>query len=265
MEKAKLLERAHADGEQRLLLAKVLDRLEQAERRGAPAAMDFFSPQEQVLTEKFLHMAGVSADRYLFFGGYDGAERKMLLFLPDWMEQEAAVKQFPLYCLRAVFRPEDALTHRDLLGSLMGMGISREKVGDLLVSDASCDLITAESVGEFLLQNWESAGRARLAVTAIMPQELCVPEIRCEEVRDTVQTLRLDAVAATGFRLARGKAAALIESGKVQVNWKDCMKSDHLLREGDVVSARGFGKFKLAQVGGVTRKGRTGIVILRYL
>ena len=265
MEKAKLLERMHADGGQRLLLARILDKLEQAERRGAPVSTDFLSPQEQALTEELLRVSGVTPDRYVLFGGFEGAERKMLLFLPDWMEQESAVEQFPLCCLRAAFRPEEALTHRDLLGSLMGIGVAREKVGDLLVSDASCDLIAATSVGEFLLQNWVSAGRAKLTVTAITPQELCVPEVRCEEIRDTVQTLRLDAVTAVGFRLSRGKAAALIEGGKVQVNWRDCVKSDHLLSEGDVVSARGFGKFNLKQVGGMTRKGRTGIIILRYL
>ena len=145
------------------------------------------------------------------------------------------------------------------------MGIVREKVGDLLVSENGCDLIVLDSVAQFLLQSWTDAGRARLAVSEIGPKDLRIPQARCEEVRDTVQTLRLDAVAATGFRLSRSKAAALIESGKVQVNWSDCLKPDRLLEQGDVVTARGLGKMELQEVGGVTRKGRTGIVIRRYL
>ena len=84
-------------------------------------------------------------------------------------------------------------------------------------------------------------------------------------MRDTVSSLRLDAIASTGFRLARGKAAALIESGKVQVNWRECAKPDRLLAEGDTVSARGFGKFELTEVGGVTKKGRTSILLKRYV
>ena len=80
-----------------------------------------------------------------------------------------------------------------------------------------------------------------------------------------MSSLRLDAVAASGFRLARGKAAALIESGKVQLNWRECVKPDKPLEAGDVVSARGFGKFELAGVGGLTRKGRISIVLQVYV
>lgn len=72
-------------------------------------------------------------------------------------------------------------------------------------------------------------------------------------------------MASTGFRLARGKAAALVESGKVQVNWRECTKPDHLLAEGDTVSARGFGKFELTEVGGTTKKGRISIVVKRFI
>ncbi|MEI3304570.1 MAG: S4 domain-containing protein [Dysosmobacter sp.] len=94
---------------------------------------------------------------------------------------------------------------------------------------------------------------------------LHIPQVRCEEVRDTVTSLRLDAVASTGFRMARGKAAELIASGRVQVNWRECTKPDQLLAEGDTVSARGFGKFELAEVGGMTKKGRISIVVKRYI
>ena len=80
-----------------------------------------------------------------------------------------------------------------------------------------------------------------------------------------IDGLRVDAVASTGFRLARGKAAALVESGKVQVNWRECTKPDHLLAEGDTVSARGFGKFELTEVGGTTKKGRISIVVKRFI
>ena len=147
----------------------------------------------------------------------------------------------------------------------MGMGIVREKVGDILVSPESADLIVLDTVAEFLLSSWNSAGRARLTVTEIPAAHLHIPEVRCEEIRDTVSSLRLDAVCSTGFRMARGRAAELISSGHVQVNWRACTKADKLLAAGDTVSARGFGKFQLAEVGGVTKKGRTAIVVKRYI
>lgn len=262
MDRNKLLDRAHGD-EDRLLLAKILDRQSQSQRKSIPVCTDFLSPHERALAEDVLRAAEISPETHVASGGYGGAERQAILFLPDWQAPETA--EFPFRYLRASYHPEYGLSHRDFLGSLMGLGIVREKVGDLLVGERSCDLIVADSVAEFLLRDWTQAGRAPLKVTAVSAEDLNVPEIRCEEVRDTVQSLRLDAVAATGFRMPRGRAAELIEGGHVEVNWRDCVKPDHLLAAGDTVSARGFGKFKLEQVGGTTRKGRTGIVLKRYV
>lgn len=264
MEKSKLLDRCGAMGEDRLLLAKVLDRAEQARSRNVVACTDFLSPQQHIQALDLVRLAGIGETDFVSLGGYPEAERRILLFLPDWLEAEDAESQSPLRYLRAAFRAEDGLTHRDILGSLMGMGIVREKTGDILVSAESCDLIVMESVAEFLLQSWESAGRARLRVSEISAAQLHIPQARFEEVRDTVSSLRLDAVASSGFRMARGKAAELISGGRVQVNWRECTKGDKLLSEGDTVSARGFGKFQLAQVGGVTKKGRIAIVLKRY-
>ena len=263
MDKSKLLDQSGALGEDRMLLAKVLDRAEQAARRNIPTATDFLSPQQQTLALDLLRRAGVPESAYLRTGGYDGAERALILFLPDWMEPEST--ESPIRCLRTVFRVEEKVNHRDLLGSLMGLGIVREKVGDILVGPDSADLLVLDTVTDFLLSSWTSAGRAKLTVAEIDPSHLHMPEIKCEEVRDTVSSLRLDAVASTGFRMARSKAADLIASGRVQVNWRECTKPDKLLVEGDTVSARGFGKFQLAEVGGVTKKGRTAIVVKRYV
>nr|WP_325215682.1 YlmH/Sll1252 family protein [uncultured Oscillibacter sp.] len=263
MDKGALLDRLGLAGEDRLALAKVLDKAEQVSVRNLPAATDFLSPQQRARALDLLRLAGISESAYVLQGGYEGAERQVLQFLPDWMEPETA--ETPIRCLRAVFREEEQLTHRDFLGSLMGMGIVREKVGDILVAPGSADLLVLEGVADFLLQSWDSAGRARLRVSAIEPEKLHIPAVRRKEVRDTVSSLRLDAVAASGFRLARGKAAALIESGKVQLNWRECVKPDKLLEAGDVVSARGFGKFELSEVGGPTRKGRISIVLQVYV
>lgn len=263
MDKGALLDRLGLSGEDRLTLAKVLDRAEQADRRNIPAATDFLSPQQQAQALDLLRLSGVSESAYVLRGGYEGAERKIILFLPDWLEAESA--ESPIRCLRASFREDEKLTHRDFLGSLMGLGIVREKIGDILVSPDSADLLVLDSVAQFLLQSWTSAGRAKLRVSAVEPDHLHIPAVQRKEVRDTVSSLRLDAVASSGFRLARGKAAALIESGKVQLNWRECVKPDKPLEAGDVVSARGFGKFELAEVGGLTRKGRVSIVLRVYV
>ena len=125
MDKTKLLDKLGADKEDRLLLAKVLDRAEQARSRNIPTSTDFLSPQQRVMAQELLRMAGTPENAYVALGGYEGAERTILLFLPDWLEAEDAGSQSPLRFLRASFRREYHLTHRDFLGSLMAMGIVR--------------------------------------------------------------------------------------------------------------------------------------------
>ena len=104
MDKSELLDRLGSQGEERLLLAHVLDRAEQARRRNAPAETDFLSPAEQVRCGEALRLAGFSETDWAADGGYEGAERRMLLFLPDWMEREGA--EASLRCLRARYRAE---------------------------------------------------------------------------------------------------------------------------------------------------------------
>lgn len=264
MDKSRLLDQVGALGDDRVLLAKVLDRAQQASTRNIPAATDFLSPAQQAQAEDLLHGAGIAETAYVRHGGYDGAERALLLFLPDWMEAEEAEVYSPIRCLRATFREAETLTHRDFLGSLMGMGIVREKVGDILVGTDSADVLVLDTVADFLAGSWEAAGRAKLSVSEIDPGCIHIPAVHCEERRDTVSSLRLDAVCSTGFRLARGKAADLIESGRVQLNWRECTKPDKPVAAGDTVSARGFGKFELTEVGGLTKKGRYPITVKCY-
>ena len=260
MDRQTLLDRAASSGEERTLLARVLDKYEQMERRNIPTATVFLSESEQAAAQRLLNAAGIHSG-FVWNGGYEGAGRKLLQFLPDWAEEDDS----PIACIRASFRGEGKPTHRDCLGSLMGLGITREKLGDILVSDGSCDLIAAPEIVPFLVQNWDSAGRTKLSVSEIGPEELLVPEQKVQVLRDTVMSLRLDAVTATGFGMSRGKAAELIHAGRVQLNHTDCCKPDRPVAQGDVVTARGFGKFVLAEVGGLSKKGRIAITVHRYL
>lgn len=249
------------DGEDRLLLARVLDKYDQMERRSIPAATGFLSPREQQMATALLNTAGVRSG-YVFDGGYEGAERRILLFLPDWAEADGEKLAF----LRADFHgPDSTLTHRDILGSLMGLGIARERVGDILISPHSADIIAAPSLRDFFLREWTSAGRVRLTVSEIAREELAVPQVRTQQVRDTVSSLRLDAVVASAFSMSRGRAGELIASGRVSLDHIPCEKPDKAVAEGSVIAARGFGKARLAQVGGLTKKGRTGIIIEKYV
>ena len=261
MNKTELLNKCARSGEERVLLARALDKLELAQNRSVPACTPFLSPGEQASVTDLLNAWG--RPRHLFFGGYEGAERAVCAFLPDW--QEEADESEYMTALRCTYRKEDTLTHRDFLGSLMAQGVTREKLGDILVSEGSCDLIVSRDIAPYLLQNVTSAGRVKLSVSEIELSDLSVPALKVKEIRDTVSTLRLDAVAASGFSMSRGKAQELISSGRVQLNYRETLKSDAPVAQGDVISARGLGKFEVAEVGGLSKKGRTALLLRRYL
>ena len=124
MDKNIIITRTAQEPEDRLLLARIWDKYEQTERRSIPSATVFLSPREQRLAQAMLNAAGIRTG-YVFDGGCGEAERKILVFLPAWMEEPAGDE---LVFLRAAFHGEESLTHRDILGSLMGLGVTRERV-----------------------------------------------------------------------------------------------------------------------------------------
>ncbi|MBM6682018.1 YlmH/Sll1252 family protein, partial [Pseudoflavonifractor capillosus] len=159
MNKTELLDRCARSGEERTLLARVLDKLELAQNRGVPAHTPFLTPGEQASAADLL--AAWGNPRYTAFGGYEGSERNILYFPPDWQEPKDALSdpEGPLAALEGTFPNGASLTHRDILGSLMGLGITREKLGDILILEGKCQVVALREALPILLSQWESAGR----------------------------------------------------------------------------------------------------------
>ena len=265
MNKTELLNKFAKDSEQRLVLARVLDRMEQARTRSIPAATHFLSPAQRAATGPLLAASG--HPRHVFFGGYEGAERTLCAFLPDWLEEEdwLAGEDNPVGAVEAAFPAGAELTHRDVLGALMGIGLTREKVGDILIGETAAQIIALREALPIILSQFEQAGRFRLRLREIPLSHLSPAPATVRLVKDTVATLRLDAVLASGFSMARGKAAELISAGRVSVNHQECTKGDRAVAQGDVLTCRGLGKCVLKTVGGQSRKGHTIIEIERYV
>lgn len=265
MNKTELLDRCARSGEERMLLARVLDKLELSQNRGVPARTPFLSPGEQALVQDLLNAWG--HPRCVWTGGYEGAERQICRFLPDWQEPEDALcdPDGPLAALEALFPRDTSLSHRDILGGLMGLGLTREKLGDILMERDRCQVVILREVLPILLSQWEGAGRYRLKVREIPVSELTPHPPEIKTVRDTVATMRLDAVLASGFSTSRSKAAELISAGRVSVNHRECTKTDRAVEAGDVLTCRGLGKCVVQEVLGQSKKGRTMLVLERYI
>lgn len=256
------IEKIAQTSQDRMLLAKLWDKIQAGFQRNIPTHTGFLSPRE-------LEMA-----RYLFgepeglhvFGGYPEAERKMLLFLPDYLDETWLTgEDSPCICLRASFYQGDSPNHRDFLGALMGTGITRESVGDICVDEDSCDFFVTQEIASYVLQNFTSAGRAHVRLEQIPLESARIPAPEVKEIRDTLASLRLDSVVASGFRIGRSLAGQYIAAGKVAVDGLPCEKSDKLVSQGAKISLRGMGKICLDSVGSRTKKDRISVIIHRYV
>jgi len=203
-----------------------------------------------------------SGAQVCFFGGTESAERRMAAFY-DADPPESW--EYPLRTLALRWNAKFAdAQHRDLLGAVMGLGLERDATGDICMStDPGCAyLFCTEDVAGYIAANLESAGRASLRIAEADEIRIAPPE--GSFLRVTVQTLRLDAVLAAGWKLSRSEAQRLIAAGLVKLNHIPEERSDARLESGDLLSARGYGRLRIDEIQGETRKGRIGVVLFRY-
>ncbi|MBQ5414619.1 MAG: RNA-binding protein [Firmicutes bacterium] len=245
--------------EDQLLSAILRDKFRQCEKRSCHTWSGFLTPAEAAEAESVCRSLGAD---FVLEGGYEDAERRICVFRPKefWDEPE------PLKVLRiSVPKGSPALSHRDYLGSLLGLGIERSVVGDILVREDGADAVVLSDMADYLAQNLTSVGRAAASCSVLDISELITGQQRTEDIRDTVASLRLDSICASAFRAARGKAQDAIRAGLVSVNGRQVLKPDTELSEGDRISLRGKWKAALKEVGGRTRKDRISVIITRWI
>lgn len=244
-----------------MLLAKLWDKIQNGIRRDIPANTPFLSPREQEMARYLFGDApGLS-----FFGGFAHAERKMLVYLPEYLDEgELLGEGSPIACLHAAFYKSDTPTHRDFLGALMGSGIARETVGDICVGEGFADFFTTAEIAPYLLQNFTGAGRTAVRLSRIPLSDAHLPQPLVKVIHDTVSSTRLDSIVSSGFRIGRGLAADYIAAGKVAIDGLPVQKADKAIVPGSKISLRGMGKIELISAEGLTKKGRIPVVIHRY-
>ena len=249
------------DKDDKFLLSMTEDKLQQCRTRCVPTHTPFLDMRQQTLVAS--HLGAMHAD-FALLGGYEDAERRVCAFLPDYMTEDDFDDLRFLRVQTAAALPKP-LTHRDYLGALMGLGIKRETVGDILVRPDGADLIVLPEVAGFILSDFKGAGRATFDCTAITPDKLRLPDVSTEVFRDTVPSLRLDCLTAAAFRLSRSAAGDAIERGAVYVNGMQCLKTDAKVREGDKLVLRGSGKVLFRSVCGTSKKNRIFVEMERYV
>lgn len=246
--------------EDQFLLSHIEDQCRRCADRNIPTYTAFLDLRQQSLARDFCKSIGAQPH---FLGGYEDAERRVCAFLPDYLD-EASFDGVACVRVRTAAALPKPLTHRDYLGALMGMGIKRETVGDILVREDGADILVLSEMRDFLLSHFTGAGRARFEAQPIALDAHIVPTEHTTLARDTVPSLRLDCVLSSAFRLSRGNAGAYIDAGRVFVNGMQILKRDTKVAEGDKLVIRGKGKAVLRSLGGLSKKERLFIELEIY-
>lgn len=253
----------HLQGEDELHLGRhAMELAKLAWETNRPQTSDFFDPYERKVIQSVL--GGIPEVGVFYQGGYKKAERARLIIYPEFYLLETIPSSIRVLEAEGNFNFQK-VSHGDFLGSILGTGLKRSKIGDLLVLENGCQVIVASEVADYLLSNWDKVHRVPVKVKEIDEEQLAIEPERIKQIRATVASLRLDAVAAEGYGTSRTKMVREIKAEKVKLNWKQVSNPSLSVEEGDVLSIRGRGRVIVSEVGGRTRKGRTSLILHRYL
>ena len=201
---------------------------------------------------------------YVTFGGYDYSERQMVAFLPDALcyDYEYPISVLNISPLQRKF--SDTLSHRDYLGAILNLGIERCKLGDILVKEDYAILFIHNSMASYLAEELTRIKHTSVLVTLETMQDFNYTP-KTKEINGTVPSLRLDSLLALAFSSSRSKLVAFIEGGKVFVNGKLITSNGYQIKENDIVSVRGLGRFRYVETISQTKKGRFYITLELYI
>ncbi|AGB40819.1 photosystem II S4 domain protein [Halobacteroides halobius DSM 5150] len=258
--KEKLL--SHLDSKEASNVDKILDKAELALIDHKPTFTDFLNPRQLYIAKPVL--AQIRDLKYLEYGGYNKAERKMLALVPDYYIPDMIDPPLTVLNITGQFKFQQ-VSHRDFLGAILGTGIKRKKVGDLVLYKKGCQAIIAEQIKDFIMLNLEQVHQIGVQVEEISTTELRIEPQRTKEIRDTVASLRLDSVASSGFSTSRSKMSKQIEKGSVKVNWKIVDDTSYMVDTDDILSIRGRGRVEIDEILGKSRRGRIKLRLKRYL
>lgn len=248
--------------EEFMLQKRLIELSKTAYRRGIVTYSDFLNLNEL----NILHTTPKNEfdTKYETFGGYNDSERQMAAFLPDalYYTHFYPIQILKIEPLQKKFT--ESLTHRDYLGAILNLGIERSKLGDILVMEDFAYLFVQESLADYICNGLTRIRHTSVNVTKEDSQSFTyVPKYK--EITGTVASVRLDSLLSLAFGSSRSKLVNLIEGGKVFANGKLMTTNSYQVKEGDIISVRGIGRFRYNGIQSQSRKGRYFISLYKYI
>ena len=265
-----------SDGAQKLLAARIDDYLRQSER-GELVCGNFLTPAE-IAEANLVLRERRAIDRAFFFGGYAGAERRRVIFIPRYLSEldGDAEEKAQMYCadeladavciLRIKGSGFRNLTHRDYLGSVLSLGIERREIGDIVVlGEHEAIIFCTDKICDYLLTSLERIATDKVNVSeCVLPDNFAV-EKKTVKISDTIASPRFDCIVGALLNLSREKAQNLINAGLCEIDHLPEIRVDRQIDAGAIISVRGYGKFSVVSFDGETKRGRIRMSAEKYV
>ncbi|NMC55845.1 MAG: hypothetical protein GYA50_01310 [Eubacteriaceae bacterium] len=243
----------------KLITAKAHDWARAAMKNNSCSFYDFFDPAGcEKISDIIKEYSEIECS---FYGGYDYAERKMLSVYPKGYEPSE--DEYAISILS--FKKNGDITHRDVLGSLMGLGISREKTGDIIFGDEDNFIILKENIADYVLMNLTRIGNSEVCLEKIDAYKIDAKEPEGKELDVIVASMRADGIISAAFKISRSLSLQYIKAERVKINHELLTKQAKELKEGDMVSVRGKGRMEIIKEAGKTKKGNIKLTVKRYV
>ncbi len=248
-----------SDEDERLAAAKAFDKLEIAVKTYKPEFTGFMDPYKAHSIKERISGGECAV---VIYGGYDESERVKMGFFPEFCEPCA--EDFPITPIEIAYNRQYSrkLSHRDFLGSILGLGITRDKVGDIVIEESRAVAFADSDIAEYICASLERVWHTKVGTRLLKSFTPVQNEVN--EKRLTVSSLRLDAVVSGVFNISRGRAAELVKGEKAFVNWRLITSVSHNVCQGDIVTVRGTGRVKINEVLGNTKKDRIALSVWVY-
>lgn len=244
--------RGNCNVDDKLVISKALDTVNLSEKRFCPCFYGFLNEHEaQIIRDNIFH------SDLLFWGGFSDAQRVVMGVNADDTEI------FPITALKFTYKKEYKLSHRDFLGSLMSLGITRASIGDIIVSDGSAIVFVKDEICEYVIREITKIGRVGVKIEKYTKTDIEIQN-RFDVLNFTVASLRIDVFVSAVCNLSRDKSQQYIKSDMVSLNHNVENDISKNIKVGDIISIRKYGKFVFAELNGLTKKGRLRIFVNHF-
>ncbi|WP_028544988.1 RNA-binding protein [Paenibacillus taiwanensis] len=253
----------HFHPEERVFVDRALEWIKRAAEHHEVRLTDFLDPRQVFILQTLVNRhpdVQVRVD-----GGYAGAERQRACIAPDYVYLDAEPMNIEVLDIESPDRKWLELEHGDFMGAMLGLGIKRDKIGDIHVADDGCHVLVTDDISSFLDTHLQQVHRVPVTTVILPLAKLRPVAVTLKPMQLSVASMRLDGIASDVYRLSRTKIVIPIKAGRCKVNWRVEEDPSTQLRSGDVVSLKGFGRFKVLEEEGITKKGRVRVTVGVYV